>query len=355
MNDPKMNNRCQPNRVNFIWAILIISLLQGIPVSAEPPIVHAVLFYSPTCPHCHKVIDEDIPPLLKKYGEQLNIVTVNVRQAGGQALYQAAIKQFNITKDRLGVPTLIVGNHVLVGADEIPMMFPELIESLLAQGGIDWPHISGLLLHIVKTPLTEPDDGRTMQSSSPLQSSPSEALSISEKLARDPLGNGLAILVLISMILVVLHTLLRFKHNLNNQQTLEPDWFVPLLSLLGLAISSYMVYVDTAQVAAICGPIGDCNTVQQSEYAHLFGIIPIAVLGVISYIVMLLAWSIGHYGSGKLAYLGHLGLFILALLGTLFSIYLTFLEPFVIGATCAWCIATAIIMTVLLWRTRVVK
>jgi len=35
--------------------------------------------------------------------------------------------------------------------------------------------------------------------------------------------------------------------------------------------------------------------------------------------------------------------------GTLFSIYLTFLEPFVIGATCAWCLTSAIIMNVLLW------
>lgn len=33
----------------------------------------------------------------------------------------------------------------------------------------------------------------------------------------------------------------------------------------------------------------------------------------------------------------------------LFSIYLTFLEPFVIGATCAWCLTSAILMTALLW------
>ena len=33
--------------------------------------------------------------------------------------------------------------------------------------------------------------------------------------------------------------------------------------------------------------------------------------------------------------------------GVLFSIYLTFLEPFVIGATCAWCITSAIIMTLI--------
>jgi uncharacterized membrane protein len=35
--------------------------------------------------------------------------------------------------------------------------------------------------------------------------------------------------------------------------------------------------------------------------------------------------------------------------GVLFSIYLTFLEPFVIGATCAWCLTSAIVMTALFW------
>jgi uncharacterized membrane protein len=37
--------------------------------------------------------------------------------------------------------------------------------------------------------------------------------------------------------------------------------------------------------------------------------------------------------------------------GVLFSIYLTFLEPFVIGATCAWCLSSAVIMTLLLLTT----
>jgi uncharacterized membrane protein len=35
--------------------------------------------------------------------------------------------------------------------------------------------------------------------------------------------------------------------------------------------------------------------------------------------------------------------------GTLFSVYLTFLEPFVIGATCIWCLSSAVVMTLLLW------
>jgi uncharacterized membrane protein len=40
-------------------------------------------------------------------------------------------------------------------------------------------------------------------------------------------------------------------------------------------------------------------------------------------------------------------LFGITLFGILFSIYLTFLEPFVIGATCIWCLSSAVIMTIL--------
>jgi uncharacterized membrane protein len=42
-----------------------------------------------------------------------------------------------------------------------------------------------------------------------------------------------------------------------------------------------------------------------------------------------------------------IALFAMTGLGTLFSIYLTFLEPFVIGATCMWCLSSATIMTLL--------
>jgi uncharacterized membrane protein len=39
----------------------------------------------------------------------------------------------------------------------------------------------------------------------------------------------------------------------------------------------------------------------------------------------------------------------MSVLGVLFSVYLTFLEPFVIGATCAWCLSSAVLMTALMW------
>ena len=261
--------------------------------------------------------------------------------------FPAAIKHFQIPKDRLGVPTLIIDTEVLVGTDEIMMVFPKLIEDFLAQGGMDWPKIPGFHKTIFKTPAP----ANKVESAELLQM-PTVELSLTEKLARDPIGNGLAIFVLIGMIFVIFHTLVLFKHP---NSPLKATKIVPILCLLGLAVSSYMVYIEMYHLTAVCGPIGDCNMVQQSEYAKLFGILPIGILGFIAYIAILLAWSIGQYASEKIAQIGRLTLFGLTLLGTLFSIYLTFLEPFVIGATCLWCLTSAIIMTSLLWNTRAIK
>jgi uncharacterized membrane protein len=120
------------------------------------------------------------------------------------------------------------------------------------------------------------------------------------------------------------------------------------LCVVGFGVAGYLAYVETAQVAAVCGPVGDCNTVQQSEYARLFGILPIGVLGLAGYGFIMIAWLIARYTDNWLADLAAISLFIMTISGTLFSIYLTFLEPFVIGATCAWCLTSAVLMTVLM-------
>jgi uncharacterized membrane protein len=109
-----------------------------------------------------------------------------------------------------------------------------------------------------------------------------------------------------------------------------------------------MGYVEITQAKAICGPVGDCNTVQQSSYANLFGIIPIGALGVAGYLVIAVSWFIGNFGLLKWRKPGRYLFFALAFFGTIFSIYLTFLEPFVIGASCIWCLTSAVVMTLLL-------
>ena len=103
------------------------------------PVVQAVLFYSPTCFHCHQVITEVLAPMTETYGDQLQIIGIDTTQERGGQLYQAAIERFQISAQRRGVPTLIVGDIILVGSGEIPEQFPGIVESGLAKGGIAWP------------------------------------------------------------------------------------------------------------------------------------------------------------------------------------------------------------------------
>jgi uncharacterized membrane protein len=71
----------------------------------------------------------------------------------------------------------------------------------------------------------------------------------------------------------------------------------------------------------------------------------------IGYLAILFSWGMAKTQTGQIANYARLLMFILSTIGIAFSIYLTFLEPFVIGATCAWCIASALIMTALFTLT----
>jgi uncharacterized membrane protein len=69
------------------------------------------------------------------------------------------------------------------------------------------------------------------------------------------------------------------------------------------------------------------------------------VIGVIGYATILAAWLWGVAQKDNRAFLLLLGM---TRFGVLFSIYLTYLEPFVISAVCAWRLTSAMIMTLLM-------
>ncbi|MDI6768922.1 MAG: vitamin K epoxide reductase family protein [Anaerolineales bacterium] len=359
-----------------LGGLILFSILPARMAWAAEPVVCAVIFYSPTCGHCHKVLTEDLPPLIEQYGDQLQIIAINVTLEQGQALFQAALQKFGL--ERGGVPTLVVGDHVLVGSVDIPEQFPGLIKQYLVQGGVDWPDIPGLAEAIgaaqvtptpsavpptlTAAPSVEPAASVTAaplptiaSASVPSNSSPGlvvigdEPASLADRLAHDPAGNALAIVVLLGMIVTVGRSAIVFPRLISTPLSAWREWAIPVLALIGFGVAAYLAYVETAHVSAVCGPVGDCNTVQQSAYARLFGVLPIGVLGVLGHIAILAAWLVWRFGRGRLTDLAALALLGMTAFGTLFSIYLTFLEPFVIGATCAWCLSSAIIMTLLLW------
>jgi hypothetical protein len=82
--------------------------------------------------------------------------------------------------------------------------------------------------------------------------------------------------------------------------------------------------------------------------AKSFGILPVMVLGLTGYIAILGAWMIKRWASGRQVALAALAVFGMALVGVVFSMDLTSLEPFVIQAVCLWCISSAGIMALIL-------
>ncbi|MCS7197251.1 MAG: vitamin K epoxide reductase family protein [Candidatus Bipolaricaulota bacterium] len=165
-------------------------------------------------------------------------------------------------------------------------------------------------------------------------------------------GFELAIAVLVGMILAVIYVVVQIVRVIQGAPVSSSSrWraraFIAL-TVLGMAIAGYLTYVETQAGAAFCGPIGDCNIVQSSPYAKLFGVLPVGLLGLIGYIAILGVWLWGRRGWGRFSVYAPLLVLGMTLFGVLFSIYLTYLEPFVIGAVCIWCVSSAVIMTLLM-------
>ena len=125
-------------------------------------------------------------------------------------------------------------------------------------------------------------------------------------------------------------------------------WAIPITVIGGLVVSGYLTFVEAKNIGVSCGPLGGCQEVQTSKYAILFGVLPVGLLGFIGNIAILVAWAVRQFGPQAVKKMAALSIWGMCIFGVLFSIYLTFLEPFVIGATCMWCLSSAVVMIILL-------
>ena len=112
-----------------------------------------------------------------------------------------------------------------------------------------------------------------------------------------------------------------------------------VLAVVGLGVAGYLTYVHYEGIQPVCGLGGDCEKVQTSEWSDLAGV-PVALLGLIGY-AAILATLLVEREEALIA--GAL----VALVGFGFSAYLTYRELFSIDAICPWCVASAVIMTLL--------
>jgi uncharacterized membrane protein len=112
------------------------------------------------------------------------------------------------------------------------------------------------------------------------------------------------------------------------------------VAAFGIGVAVYITIADSGGGSPVCLAGGSgCETVANSSYSHLFGV-NIAVFGIAGYALLLFA----ALGRGDLVRMGGFGV---SLVGFGYSVYLTQLELFKIEAVCQWCVASAILMTIL--------
>ena len=119
-----------------------------------------------------------------------------------------------------------------------------------------------------------------------------------------------------------------------------------VVALAGVFVALYLTLYKLGYIGTLVCAVGSCEKVQTSKWATFLGF-PVG------------AWGVGYY-------IGVLGLAIAGLtprladsrllsrvlivvtgVGVLFSLWLTYLELFVIDAVCQWCVISAILATLL--------
>jgi uncharacterized membrane protein len=112
------------------------------------------------------------------------------------------------------------------------------------------------------------------------------------------------------------------------------------VAAVGVGVATYIAIADSGGGSPVClGGSHGCETVANSSYSHLLGV-NISIFGVLGYVLLLAAAML----RGDWARMGG---FVIALVGFGYSVFLTYLELFVIDAVCQWCVFSAILMTIL--------
>lgn len=125
---------------------------------------------------------------------------------------------------------------------------------------------------------------------------------------------------------------------------LPSEWtlrrLIAFVAALGVGVAAYITIADNGGGAPACLAGGSgCQTVADSSYSHLLGV-NVAVFGIVGYVLLLAS---AFFVSDAV----RLGGFVVALGGFGFSVYLTWIELFKIEAICQWCVASAVLMTIL--------
>lgn len=115
---------------------------------------------------------------------------------------------------------------------------------------------------------------------------------------------------------------------------------IAFVAALGVGVATYIAIAESGGGSPVCLAGGSgCKTVAESSYSHVAGI-NIAVFGLVGYLLLL---ATAFFAND----LARFGGFAVSLGGFGYSIFLTYIEIFKIEAICQWCVASAVLMTIL--------
>ena len=116
-----------------------------------------------------------------------------------------------------------------------------------------------------------------------------------------------------------------------------------VLSVLGFMIASYLWSAHASGADIPCGGSGGCDKVASSPYSKFpaGSDIPVAAYGAAGYLILAALALTRTLAGNPSRDRTLLGLMVLgAAGGALFSLYLTYVELFLIHAVCRWCLAS---------------
>ncbi len=306
--------------------------------------VNMILFVKSDCSVCRASVLPFLTELKDKYKKHINILVVDNSDATGGNLYLKGLMSGMFQADQ-PLPLLLSENISLAGSENILSQLSDLVEHQLNQNGSDWRAIDGLNDILFKAQagndsavayFVSPD------SSSLLSNFYRQSL---KNFNKDITGNSIALLVLVGMILAWIKSLSTLFGKSEKEPINKWLWLSPVLMIIGMCAAGYLMVTGMFNGEAACGPVGDCNAVQQSDYALLFGSIPVSLPGMLSYLAILGLWLFYMVNRSSLRCYAIFTAWGVSFIGVSFFIYLTFPEPFIIGASCAWCLTSATAMT----------
>jgi len=116
-----------------LWSLLAVT---GLSAQADVPIARIIYFHSRQCSSCRVISSEVLPPLLVKYGPQLEIRFFDIDVPQNYESLLTLEERYDLNE--LGIPQIFVGQWALVGEEAIQDHLDRLIAEALQSGGVDY-------------------------------------------------------------------------------------------------------------------------------------------------------------------------------------------------------------------------